>query len=69
MVLFRSLWQLELFLSWTLEGIFELTQCLSRALNLSLHVAFGTSAEKQGHGQVCRDNRRGSMALLLKNNC
>ena len=43
--------------SWTLEGLFELTRCPSRTLNLASCVASGTT-EIQGHCQVCRARRR-----------
>ena len=37
--------------TWTLEGLFELTRCLSRAINLASYAASGTT-EKQGHHQL-----------------
>ena len=43
-------------LPWTLEGLFELTWCPSRAL--ASCVASGTT-KIQGHRQVCRDRRGG----------
>ena len=46
-------------LSGTIEGLFELTRCPSRALALPRTCP----REKQGHRQVCRAKRRGPRTL------